>query len=176
MATLETSRLVLRPFDAADAPAVQRELSERAVTLQTLTIPYPYPDGAAAEWIARHGEWYVARKQAIWGITELGRVVGAMGLRLVMDHRRAEVGYWIAKSAWGRGIATEALRAVLAHAFDVLALHRVEGQHYLENPASGRVMEKAGMRREGLLRGYVIKDGVPRDNVLYAILRDDPRP
>ena len=70
---------------------------------------------------------------------------------------------------------TEALRAVIAHGFDAMGLHRIEGQHYVENPASGRVMAKAGMTREGLLRGYVLRDGVPRDNVLYAILGSEPR-
>ena len=73
-------------------------------------------------------------------------------------------------------IAKEALRAVLAHGFDVVGLHRIEAQHFKENPASGAVMRKAGMTHEGRLRGVVFRDGVPRDNELYAMLRSDPRP
>lgn len=174
--TLRTARLLLRPFRAGDAPAVERCLNVEDVAKQTLTIPHPYPAGAAAAWIAQHAGWFAAGKQVIWAITRADVLVGAIGLRVVAAHRRAEVGYWIAKAAWHDGVATEALRAVLAHGFDVMGLHRIEGQHYLENPASGRVMAKAGMQREGRLRGVVFRDGVPRTNDLYAMLRTDPRP
>lgn len=173
---LRSPRLVLRPFEAADAPRVQRLLNDEDVAKQTLTIPHPYPEGAAAAWIAKHDEWLAAGKQAIWAITREGDVVGALGLRIVATHHRAEAGYWVAREAWGQGVASEALRAVIAHGFDVMGLHRIEAHHYPENPASGRVMEKAGMTREGHLRGVVFRDGVPRDNVAYGILRSDPRP
>lgn len=173
---LRTARLVLRPFTLDDAPAVQGLLSDREVAKQTLTIPHPYPDGAAAEFIAKHADWLAAGKQFIWAITRDGEIVGAMGLHLVPAHRRAEVGYWIARAAWGQGIATEALRAVIAQGFDVLGLHRIDAQHYQENPASGAVMRKAGMTHEGRLRGVVFRDGAPRDNEIYSILRTDPRP
>ncbi len=173
---LRTDRLVLRPFEPADAPRLQLLLNDIDVAKQTLSIPHPYPEGAAADWIAKHSEWLAAGKQAIWAITLQGAVVGAMGLRLVASHHRAEAGYWVAREAWGRGVATEALRAVIAHGFEVMGLHRIEAHHYPENPASGRVMEKAGMTREGLLRGVVFRDGVPRDNVAYGILRTDRRP
>ncbi len=176
LATLRTQRLTLRPFVAGDAPVVQALLSERAVAEQTLTIPHPYPEGAAAEFIGRHAEWIAAGKHLVWAITMNGAIVGAMGLHIVAAHRRAEVGYWIARTHWGQGIATEALRAVLAHGFDVIGLHRIDAQHYKENPASGAVMRKAGMTHEGRLRGVVFRDGVPRDNELYAMLRSDPRP
>lgn len=176
LATLRTTRLVLRPFGSDDIPTVQRLLSERAVAEQTLTIPHPYPDGAAAEFIAQHADWIASGKRLIWAITLGEELVGAMGLHVVATHRRAEVGYWIAYERWGQGIATEALRAVLAHGFDVVGLHRIDAQHYMENPASGAVMRKVGMTHEGRLRGVVHRDGVPRDNELYAMLRTDPRP
>lgn len=175
LATLHTARLVLRPFHADDIPTVQRLLSERAVAEQTLTIPHPYPEGAAAEFISQHAEWIASGKRLIWAITRADELVGAMGLHVVAAHRRAEVGYWIARHAWGQGIATEALRAVLAHGFDAIGLHRIDAQHYKENPASGAVMRKVGMTHEGRLRGVVHRDGVPRDNELYAMLRTDPR-
>ncbi len=174
--TLRTTRLVLRPFRPDDAPVVQRLLSERAVAEQTLTIPHPYPEGAATEFIGQHAEWISSGKRLIWAITQDEQIVGAMGLHIVAAHRRAEVGYWIARAHWGQGIATEALRAVLAHGFDAIELHRIEAQHFLENPASGAVMRKVGMTHEGRLRGVVLRDGVPRDNELYAMLRTDPRP
>lgn len=173
---LRSARLVLRPFTLDDAPIVQVLLRDHEVSKQTLTIPHPYPEGAAAEFIGKHAAWLAAGKQFIWAITRDGEIVGAMGLHVVPAHRRAEVGYWIARAAWGQGIATEALRVVIAHGFDVLDLHRIDAQHYQENPASGAVMRKAGMTREGRLRGVVFRDGVPRDNDIYSILRTDPRP
>lgn len=174
-AELQTPRLLLRPFTPADAARVETCLSDREVARQTLTVPHPYPAGAAAEWIAKHGPWLAEGKQMIWAITRDGLLIGAIGLIFARAHRRAEVGYWIAREAWGAGIATEALRAVIAHGFDALGLHRIDAQHYAENPASGAVMRKVGMRYEGRLRGVVFRDGVPRDNDLYAILTTDRR-
>lgn len=173
---LRTARLLLRAFRASDAAAVERGLSVREVAEQTLTIPHPYPRGSAITWIRKHPAWYAAGKQVIWAIVHDDALVGAIGLVLVPAHRRAEVGYWIAREAWGQGIATEALRAVLAHGFDTLGLHRIEAMHYVENPASGRVMQKVGMQYEGRLRDVVLRDGVPRTNERYAMLPSDPRP
>lgn len=175
MPTLRTARLVLTPFVPDDAPAVARCLAVKEVARETLTIPHPYPPELAGAWLARHAAWYAEGKQVIWALRRGEDLVGAMGLHVVPAHRRAEVGYWIARHAWGEGFATEALRAVIACGFDAFGLHRIDAQHYVENPASGRVMQKVGMRHEGRLRGVVFRDGVPRDNELYAILRDDPR-
>ena len=83
------------------------------------------------------------------------------------------VGWRSAREHWGRGIATEAVRVLLEHAFDDLGLERLFAHHFPWNPASGRVLEKAGLRREGVLRGHVQKDGRAVDNVLYGLARAD---
>lgn len=178
MPSLTSERLVLRPFVAGDAPDVTRYLSDAAVARQTLTIPHPYPEAAAEEFISRHAADWTSGKRAVWAITmrDEGTLVGAVGLHFALVHHKAEVGYWIGVPAWGKGIATEAVKRVIAFGFDELGLHRMDAQHYVENPASGRVMLKAGMRYEGRLRGVVFRDGIPRDDELYAIIRTDPRP
>ena len=175
---LSTERLRLRPFVAADAPDVARYLSDPAVARNTLSIPHPYPDGAADEYIARQARDCAAGKRAVWAISqrEDGALVGAVGLHFALAHQKAEVGYWIGAPAWGKGAATEAVRRVLAFGFDELGLYRLEAYHYVENTGSGRVMRKAGMRQEGLLRAVVFRDGVPLHNAICAILRTDPRP
>lgn len=89
------------------------------------------------------------------------------------DHNSAEIGYSLARDYWNRGIMTEAVRAVLRYAFEKMQLHRVEAQFELDNPASGRVMEKAGMQKEGVLRGRLYNKGRYVDVALYAILRED---
>jgi [ribosomal protein S5]-alanine N-acetyltransferase len=184
---LHAPRLVLRPFEAADADAVERLLADPEIAEGTLTIPHPYPPGSAGPWIATHAESWRAGTSGTWAVTRRpradaeagaasGALVGAMSLRFVPRHRKAEVGYWIARAEWGRGYATEALARLLDFAFGDAGLHRVEAHHFVENPASGRVMQRAGMRAEGTRRGAVVRQGVPRDVVEYGILASDPRP
>ena len=107
-------------------------------------------------------------------LTRQGDNVGYV--QLCMAERGWEVGYHIAKPCTGRGYATEALRAVLRFGFNTLRLNRIEAQHELDNPASGRVMEKCGMRCEGTLRQRVFNKGRFSDVRLYAILRGDGVP
>jgi len=105
------------------------------------------------------------------------RMIGTIGFMWInCEHRSGEVGYSLARDCWNQGYATEALAAVLDFGFDTLRLHRIEAQHEVDNPASGRVMEKCGMRCEGTLRARVFNKGHFSDVRLYAVLREDPRP
>jgi RimJ/RimL family protein N-acetyltransferase len=175
--TTHSSRLVLRPFTPHDAPTVQVLLSDAEIAAGTLRIPHPYPAGAAAEWIAGLAPKWAEGRFAAWALADAGsdEPRGAISLRLAPAHQRAEVGYWVARAAWGQGYATEAVRAIVAYGFDALGLHRIEGHCYTDNPASARVMQRAGLRHEGRVRGAVVRDGVPRDLELYGIVRTDPR-
>jgi ribosomal-protein-alanine N-acetyltransferase len=154
---------------------VERLAGDRLIAETTLNIPHPYPPGAAEAWIARHrAEW--ARGDAVNLALERKddrALLGAIGLRVERDHARAEIGYWIGVPYWGQGYATEAARALIAYAFGELGLNRVYAYHFTGNPASGRVMEKAGMRLEGELRQHQRKGGEFRDSRLYGILRAD---
>lgn len=168
---LMTARLWLRPFSPGDAAAVQALAGAREVADTTLTIPHPYPDGAAEEWIATHSAAWLARRHVSYAITDpTGALVGAIGLSLAAAHARAEVGYWIGVPAWGHGYATEAASAVFDWAFSELAMHRIEGRHFARNAASGRVMQKLGMRPEGVMRDAVRRWDRFEDLALYAIL------
>ena len=174
---LRTGRLVLRPFTAADAPEVQRLAGAAAVADTTLTIPHPYEDGMAEAWIALHAPAFARRENVVFAITEPeGRLLGAINLRLELPHRRAEIGYWVGQPYWGRGIATDALKAVIRYGFEALELNRIYARHLTRNPPSGRVMVKAGMQREGAQRQHFLKQGRFEDVECYAILREDPAP
>lgn len=173
---LVTSRLRLRPFEPADAPDVQRLAGSAAIATTTLTIPHPYPDGAAAEWIGTHASAWTSGRRAHYAVTERAAgdaLVGTVTLALEPRHARAELGYWIAENRWGQGYASEAAAALCAYAFEQLGVHRIQAHHFLRNPASGRVMQKLGMRHEGVLRGAVRKDGLFEDLALYAVLADE---
>jgi ribosomal-protein-alanine N-acetyltransferase len=169
---LPTVRLLLRPFALSDAPAVQKLAGDRRIADTTLNIPHPYPDGAAESWIATHAPAWQHGVGVSYAITHVddGRLLGAVGLVIQPAQAVAELGYWIAVDAWGKGYATEAATALCDLAFMELAVHRMQARHLVRNPASGRVMQKLGMQREGTLRGAVRKWDVFEDLALYSVL------
>lgn len=178
--TLASPRLVLRPFGPGDAAEVRRLAGDRAVAATTLHVPHPYEPGMAEEWIGRHQPGFARGDIAIFAITDrdTGALMGSIGLTIHAQQQRAELGYWIGTEFWGRGYCTEAARAVLAYAFGPLGLRRVHACHMGSNPASGRVMEKLGMTREGRRRAHIRKWDRVEDAVDYGILREefDPVP
>jgi len=174
---LRTERLLLRPFRPDDAPVVQRLAGAREIADTALTIPHPYLDGMAESWIGTHADAWDRQERATLAIaTEADGVIGAISLHLKSAHRRAELGYWVGRPFWNRGYATEAARAVIAFGFGALELNRIHAAHLTRNPASGRVLVKAGMRFEGILRQHVIKWERPEDVAEYAVLRADVPP
>lgn len=170
---LETDRLILRAFVRADGPAVERLAGAWPVADTTLTIPHPYPEGAGALWIDTHAPAWNTRKHltlAVCLVEAPQELVGAIGLSLEEEHANAELGYWIDSAMWGRGYATEAARAIVSFGFASLGLHRIQARHFLRNAASGRVMQKIGMRLEGVHRGAYRRWGRFEDVAVYAIL------
>lgn len=173
--TLTTERLTLRPLDFDDVPTVTRLAGERAVASTTLNIPHPYGEDDARKWIGSHAEDFEAGQSVAWGITltESGELIGCVSLRLQPEHDRAELGYWIGTPHWGHGYATEACHAALAYGFEARDLARIQAHYLSRNPASGRVMEKLGMKHEGKLRKHIKKSGEMEDIEIRGILREE---
>lgn len=169
--TLRTARLTLRPFTFDDAPAIQRLASAYEVALNTLFIPHPYPEGAAAEWIARHQEDFDENRIHHFALDD-GELVGTMAL-VKKGEGIAEIGYWVGLPYWGRGYATEAAIEVVRYGFEECGMQRIFAGHFTRNPASGRVLQKVGMRYEGTLRRHQMKWGEPLDISFYGILREE---
>lgn len=176
--TLETARLILRPFTVTDAPVVQRLAGAFEVADTTLNIPHPYPEGAAREWIATHGDNFAEGSAVTFAIVvrETDEVAGAVSLGISQRHRRAEMGYWLGVPYWNRGYMTEAAGALLAYGFGTLKLHRIYARHFTRNPASGRVLEKVGMAHEGTQREHVQKGDRFEDLANYGLLRREWSP
>ena len=172
---LETARLRLRPYAPADAPRLQQLAGDPAVAATTLNIPHPYPDGAAEAWIGAHAAKWAAHTELVLATTLMGtgELLGSVGLTIQEEHEKAELGYWVGVPHWNRGYATEAVRAVIAWGFATLGLSRIQAHHFAETPASGRVMAKAGMQREGFSPLALRKAGRFHDLVLYGIVRRD---
>lgn len=175
--TLTTGRLVLRPFREDDAPAVQRLLSTPDIAEQTLRIPYPYPAGAAIEWIRTHPQLAAESGHILWAIVlPDDTVIGSIGIGRRSDPPGGVLGYWLGVEHWGNGYMTEAVRAVIQFGIVRLGLNRVEALCFTTNPASARVLEKAGMTYEGRHPEPVMKNGTPRELLRYAISRPSRKP
>ena len=144
--TLETEHLVLRPYRPEDAEAVQRYVGLWEIARMTSRVPHPYPEGAAAEWIASHQGQRDNGREHTFCIalkTAPEAPIGAAGLRL-LEKGNWEIGYWLAPEQWGRGLATEAAKALVVFGFEKLGAEALNSGHFTDNPASGRVLEKAG--------------------------------
>ncbi len=176
MPVLETGRLVLRPFNLSDSSDLQRLAGDFAVADTTAAIPHPYPDGAAEAWINTHKDEFINNKMLALAVT-LKEDGGLAGCVSILDIDKAsnsgELGYWIGKDFWGQGYCTEASSALIKYGFEEMNLNRIQAKHLARNPASGKVMQKLGMKQEGYLRQAFVKWGRYEDDVLYAILRED---
>jgi [ribosomal protein S5]-alanine N-acetyltransferase len=161
----------LRPFRAGDEDSLVHHANDRDIWKNVRDrFPHPYTRAAAEQWIAFTGAQDPSRDLAI---DVDGAVVGGIGLTPQEDvfRRSAEIGYWLGKDLRGRGIATDALRAMTDHAFSTFDLCRIFAGVFEHNPASIRVLEKAGYAFEGRLRKAVFKDGAMMDQLLYATVR-----
>ena len=170
--TLQTARLLLRPFSMDDAADVQRLAGDREVARNTMLVPHPYEDGEAERWIGTHQEIFESGQGVMFAIErrEDHTFMGSIGLTLFEKHRSGELGYWLGRPFWNNGYTTEAARAVLRYGFQQRNLHRIHAKHYTRNPASGRVMQKLGMQSEGVMREHILKWGEFEDVTLYGIL------
>lgn len=172
--TLETERLILRKMVLNDAEAVFAYASNSEVSRYTLWETHRSIEDSRA-FLEFATQKYENGGEPDWGIVYRGNgcLVGACGLvNWEAEHARAEVGFVLSREYWGRGLMSEAVRAILRFGFERMNLNRIEARCIAENAASARVMEKAGMVYEGTLRQREYIKGAYRDIKLYAILKE----
>ena len=135
------------------------------------SFPHPYTRADAEGWIAFAAK---ARPETSFALDVGGEAVGGIGLGLKGDvyRRTAEIGYWLGEPFWGRGIVTEAVRALTDYAFSTFNLSRIYAGVYEWNPGSMRVLEKAGYVREARLRKSIFKEGQIIDEIIYAVVKE----
>ncbi|MDD1706578.1 MAG: GNAT family N-acetyltransferase [Methanoregulaceae archaeon] len=173
---LLTRRLHLRLPRQEDAHEITRLAGDPEISANTLEIPYPYNERMARDWISEVDQKRDQRSELVFIIANRtsGEIIGAVGLMsLDQEHSRGKIGYWIGRPFWNRGYATEAVCAVLDYSFRVLNLRRVYAFYLTRNKASGRVMDKCGMRYEGVLRQHIKKNGNFEDVAIHGILREE---
>jgi [ribosomal protein S5]-alanine N-acetyltransferase len=168
----------LTEFRRTDKNALIEYLSDREVYERTLRIPHPYSAADADRWLDFVDT--APNKVGIqWAIrNEAGKLIGGIGLegfRANQPHR-VEIGYWLAKSFWGRGIMTAAVKAVCQIAFEKLDLVKITAHVFSFNDASARVLEKNGFAQEGFCPKHYIKDGAFIDVRLHGLVRSGDPP
>ena len=172
---LTTTRLTLRPFGPGDVDDVFEYARDPEWAEYLLdAVPQPYTRRNAEEFIA--GRMIAPGMEFSWAIVLGGTGIGGIILRVNMKHETGGIGYSLARSYWGRGLATEACRAVINWGFGERGLQRIWAQADIRNRRSWRVMERLGMVREGVLRGHDKdpRSGYPRiDHVYYGLLRQE---
>ncbi|MFE3887744.1 GNAT family N-acetyltransferase [Streptomyces lydicus] len=177
--TLATERLVLRPFEPSDAPAVHAACQEPDIPRWT-SVPSPYGIEDAEHFVGTvvPEGW---REDTAYHFAVVSRadgsLVGAMGLvrldRLHTPERQAELGYWTAREHRGRGCTAEAGRAVVRWGFDALGVERLEWHAEAGNEGSRAVARTLGFHMEGMLRAKTVRDGTRRDVWIGSLLPSD---
>lgn len=170
--TISTERLVLRFFEQSDAEEVARLCNNYNIYINTLYLPYPYTINDAEKWIERHRKNFNAGRAYEFAITDKfsGNLYGAIALSYNQAFNNGEIAYWIGEEYWGNGYATEAAKAVVKFAFEVKGYHKVYARFFNTNPASGKVLQKIGMKEEGRFIDHVIKEGQYLDMIHYGII------
>lgn len=171
MTSFETTRCQIRLPEERDIASLARYANDREIWLNLRDrFPHPYSEADARAYI---GHLNAAESNTSFGIDVGGEIVGMVSLMPGNDIERinSEIGYWLGRPFWGRGIVTEAVRAVTRHAFREMKMERVFAVPFTRNPASCRVLEKVGYVREGTMRRSAIKDGLILDQYLYATYR-----
>ena len=189
---LEDGRLVVRPFEPDDAPAVRAACDDPDVAHWIHLVPSPYTAADAEEFIAESRRRLAAGDRARLAVVDAAsdELLGSVSLDLYSDRQVAEIGYWVKRGARRRGVASGAARLVIDWAFTEVGVERLEILTYPGNDASQALAEQLGFRREGLLRGFLApepgksregrvvpsKDGsLPTrdDQVQFALLLED---
>lgn len=174
--TLETTRLILRPLSFADVPSIQSAACVREVADTMISIPHPYPDGEAEQYVQRRISEFESGHSVSFAIERKSEraFCGVFEIRdIEREHSQAELSFWLAVQTWGQGYMSEALKLMLRFGFEDLDLNRLYAYHMTRNPGSGKVLQKNGFSQEGLLRQRVRKWEVFEDVKLWAILRRD---
>jgi ribosomal-protein-alanine N-acetyltransferase len=171
--TLQTPRLILRKLAITDAEDIFAYASDPQVTTYTawethrsINETYEYLNNFVFQ-------MYRSGKGMNWGIVmkENGKLIGTCSLHTTSVHRRAELGYVLSRNYWGKGLMTEAAKSAIAFGFHVMQLQRIQAICDVNNVSSARVLEKAEMHFEGILRNYLFYKERSWDVKMYAITR-----
>ncbi|RKS96396.1 GNAT family N-acetyltransferase [Chryseobacterium defluvii] len=169
---IETERLILSQLKEEDIPFVVEYLQEKIFSELTSNIPYPYSEEDAKFWLQISRQAFEMKSGFTFAIrNKEGKILGAIGLHDRGDDK-AELGYWLAQPFWNKGLVTEAAKEIIDFGFRKLQFNKIYATHFLHNPTSGKVLLKAGMEQEAILKQHIKKNGEYFDTPMYSVFRD----
>ncbi len=172
---IKTTRLLLTEPKAGDIPRIVQLAANPRVSDYTLNLPFPYAEKDAVYWLNLAQQGLKNGTHFIFAIRlkSENTFIGGIGLTLEPRFNRAEVGYWLGEPFWNQGYATEATKAIIGFGFHTLGLNKITSSYLAENPASGRVMQKCDMTREGELKEHICKGTTYHTLILYGLTKSD---
>ncbi len=163
---LKTKQFTLRPFRKGDEHSLQKNINDKGIYRYTLRIPHPYTAKHAKEWVKTTTSQ--SKKNFSRFVIDIdGEVAGSVAIESI-EGAKGEIGYWLAKKYWNKGITTRAAGMMAKIGFKNLKLKRIYANIHVNNRASARVLEKNGFKKEGCLRKAGFKEGKVFDVFLYA--------
>ncbi|MBM3199472.1 GNAT family N-acetyltransferase [Candidatus Woesearchaeota archaeon] len=173
---LDGEKVYLRKLKYSDAKDIYENVKHKEVVKWTLNIPHPYPKNGAIKFI-RHKHSARRKKESYaFGIVpkDYGKVVGVIDLfKIDWKNKNAELGYWLGKKYWGKGLMTESVKLMLGFAFEDLNLHKVKADLFENNHGSKKVLEKSGFNLEGKIKEGRFRYGKWQNELVYGVLSKD---
>ena len=169
---IELQRIILNQPNKDDIKSICEILSNEIFSQNTINIPFPYEKKDAEFWIELSKNGFNIGNQYVFAIRDKKnlQIIGGIDLGIDKRFNKAELGYWITEKHWNKGIATEAVKGIIDYGFEELKLKRIFATHFENNISSGKVLEKSGMDKEGLLKSHTFKNSEYQNHVLFAII------
>jgi RimJ/RimL family protein N-acetyltransferase len=177
MLKLEGNNIYLRPVRPSDAKSIYRYARHREISRYTY-VPYPYRLEDSYAFLKSLRRWRKKGTSEVFGMVDKGsnQLLGLIGMhRIDRVNKRVEIGYWLGKEHWGKGITSEAVRLVVRYAFKELRLQKVVARVWHPNIASAQLLKKCGFKQEGLLRRQTFRNRRWFVELMFGILKEEFR-
>lgn len=174
---LETERLILNSLSYKDIPKIIEYAGNPKISDNLINLPFPYFEKDAVFWINGANQGRKTGEEYKFAIRSKENknldFIGGIGLMLDKKHNKAELGYWIGEPFWGKGLMSEAAKKVIEFGFETLELNKIFANHFLDNPASGKIMIKNGMIKEAEIKDHFKKGDKYLDVIQYRLTREE---
>lgn len=170
---LPGKKIKIRKYKLSDAKDLYKNIKDKEITKWTCSIPSPYPKNEALRFIKRNYRLIKNKKAFSFAICLIGtdKVIGGIALtNLDWKEKSAELGYWVGKKYWGKGLTTEAVKLALKFSFDKLKLHRIWARVFEENVSSVRILKRCKFKLEGKRRESRFRYGKWHNELMFSIL------
>jgi len=173
MMEIKTEKFILRKFRMSDAESIVKHANDKLIARNLERLPHPYTMKDAKVWLGKKLKEYRQKnpKEFVFAIEIDGQAVGAIGFHKIISGHKAEMGYWLGRKYWGRGLMTEVVKYASQYAFKTFKLRRLQAHTFPPNKASMRVLEKNRFKLEGVLKKEIQKGKKFIDAHVFAKVR-----